>query len=341
MVLLGMVGVATAQAQTPVGEPPPPAAVEPGSGSGGPGDPGGPGSPSGPVGPDGSVSAAPGADPGASSGLAPTAPANPGPGFGVTGPPLLAPSAPPLAPPLHPLALRRFRTGRALYGVGTALGLVGSGLTLASIVVTAVYGLDSSSGQSTAIIGPSLAYAGSGATGVGFVFSATGLGLQHNALDLIGRDPGRGMYAAGTVFGILGLADPDGAWPAGVQVSDPIAAAQAGVQRLRAQVATADGRWLQAALVEAGRAVGVEIVETDGTPAILRCEREVLVTSGGIGSPRLLLLSGIVVALAGGYLVYGLLRATIGIRLDPEEEYEGADLTIHKITATPDRETHW
>ena len=22
-------------------------------------------------------------------------------------------------------------------------------------------------------------------------------------------------------------------------------------------------------------------------------------------------------------------------------EFEGADLTIHKITATPDRETHW
>ena len=26
---------------------------------------------------------------------------------------------------------------------------------------------------------------------------------------------------------------------------------------------------------------------------------------------------------------------------DPEEEFDGADLTIHKITATPDRETHW
>ena len=52
-------------------------------------------------------------------------------------------------------------------------------------------------------------------------------------------------------------------------------------------------------------------------------------------------LGGILVAFAGGYLVYGLLRATIGIRLDAEEEYNGADLTIHKITATPDRETHW
>ena len=67
---------------------------------------------------------------------------------------------------------------------------------------------------------------------------------------------------------------------------------------------------------------------------------------GGMGGVSLVAqligtLGGIVVALAGGYLVYGLLRATIGIRLDPEEEYEGADLTIHKITATPDRETHW
>ncbi|HOB45009.1 MAG TPA: ammonium transporter [Zoogloea sp.] len=50
---------------------------------------------------------------------------------------------------------------------------------------------------------------------------------------------------------------------------------------------------------------------------------------------------GIVIALAGGTLVYGLLKTIVGIRLDPEEEFEGADLTIHKITATPDHETHW
>jgi Ammonia permease len=36
--------------------------------------------------------------------------------------------------------------------------------------------------------------------------------------------------------------------------------------------------------------------------------------------------------------VYGGLRATVGIRLDPESEYNGADLSIHRITATPDRE---
>jgi ammonium transporter, Amt family len=50
---------------------------------------------------------------------------------------------------------------------------------------------------------------------------------------------------------------------------------------------------------------------------------------------------GIAIAVVGGVLVYGILKATVGIRLDPEEEYEGADLSVHKITATAERETSW
>ncbi len=46
-------------------------------------------------------------------------------------------------------------------------------------------------------------------------------------------------------------------------------------------------------------------------------------------------LLGVVVALAGGFVVYGLLKATVGIRLGQEEEFEGADLSIHRISATP------
>ena len=42
---------------------------------------------------------------------------------------------------------------------------------------------------------------------------------------------------------------------------------------------------------------------------------------------------GILVALAGGFLVYGLLRSTVGIRLTQEEEFNGADLSIHRIGA--------
>jgi ammonium transporter, Amt family len=50
---------------------------------------------------------------------------------------------------------------------------------------------------------------------------------------------------------------------------------------------------------------------------------------------------GVVWALLGGVVVYGILKATMGLRLDQEEEYEGADLTIHRISATPDREVSW
>lgn len=52
-------------------------------------------------------------------------------------------------------------------------------------------------------------------------------------------------------------------------------------------------------------------------------------------------LAGVVIALAGGGLVYGVLKASVGIRLDQEEEFQGADLSIHKISATPERETNW
>ncbi len=49
----------------------------------------------------------------------------------------------------------------------------------------------------------------------------------------------------------------------------------------------------------------------------------------------------VLIALAGSVLVYGALKATMGLRLDAEEEFNGADLTIHKITATPEREPSW
>ncbi len=64
---------------------------------------------------------------------------------------------------------------------------------------------------------------------------------------------------------------------------------------------------------------------------------------GGIGnvsfaSQLIGTLMGIGIALAGGFLVYGLLKKAVAIRLDPEEEFNGADLSIHKIYATPEGE---
>jgi len=50
---------------------------------------------------------------------------------------------------------------------------------------------------------------------------------------------------------------------------------------------------------------------------------------------------GIVIAVTGSAIVYGALKATLGLRLDAEQEYHGADLTIHKISATAEREATW
>ena len=42
-------------------------------------------------------------------------------------------------------------------------------------------------------------------------------------------------------------------------------------------------------------------------------------------------LTGVVIAVIGGAVVYGVLKKLVGIRLDAESEFDGADLSIHKI----------
>ncbi len=50
---------------------------------------------------------------------------------------------------------------------------------------------------------------------------------------------------------------------------------------------------------------------------------------------------GVVIALVGGLVVYGAVNRIVGLRLDAEEEFNGADLSIHKITSSAERETSW
>jgi Amt family ammonium transporter len=62
---------------------------------------------------------------------------------------------------------------------------------------------------------------------------------------------------------------------------------------------------------------------------------------GGLGgvsftSQFLGTLLGITIAFVGGYVVYGALKMLMGLRLTQEEEYNGADLTIHRISSTQD-----
>jgi ammonium transporter, Amt family len=68
--------------------------------------------------------------------------------------------------------------------------------------------------------------------------------------------------------------------------------------------------------------------------------------AGGLGGvafmPQLLgTLAAMLVAVVGGYIVYKVLQVTMGLRLSAEEEFNGADLSVHKISATPERDTNW
>jgi Amt family ammonium transporter len=67
---------------------------------------------------------------------------------------------------------------------------------------------------------------------------------------------------------------------------------------------------------------------------------------GGIGgvtfmSQLLGTLIGVAVAVIGGALVYGVLKAVVGIRLDQEDEFKGSDLSIHKIASSSEGEAGW
>lgn len=62
---------------------------------------------------------------------------------------------------------------------------------------------------------------------------------------------------------------------------------------------------------------------------------------GGVGGVTFLsqlagTVLGVSIAFGGGFLIYGAIRSIVGLRLSEEEEYLGADLSIHKITAQPD-----
>ena len=75
-------------------------------------------------------------------------------------------------------------------------------------------------------------------------------------------------------------------------------------------------------------------------------EAVVVAPFGGLGGVNLAAqligtAMGVAWAAAAGFVVYGVLKATMGLRLSQEEEYDGADLTIHRISATPDREVSW
>jgi hypothetical protein len=132
-------------------------------------------------------------------------------------PPTVTITAPPLA--VQPLPTRitpeadviaRWQRARIVSVIGTLLSLVGTGLSLASVIYVAATHYPPSAQDllnppAPSDPGPVLAYVGSSTSAAGFIFSATALGYEHRILDRVGVDPGRGFFAAGTAIGLLGF----------------------------------------------------------------------------------------------------------------------------------------
>ena len=89
-----------------------------------------------------------------------------------------------------------------LYGVGT-------GLSMASLMLSSIGGIYVAAGGSTASLSdPAAAISLAGTVGnlTGTALLVSGLAAQHSALGMIGKDSGRAKFIAGVVFGALGLA---------------------------------------------------------------------------------------------------------------------------------------
>ena len=65
--------------------------------------------------------------------------------------------------------------------------------------------------------------------------------------------------------------------------------------------------------------------------------------AGGVhlGAQLLGTLCVVLFALTSGFVVYGVLNRWMGLRLSQEEEFDGADLSVHRIKASPEQEVSW
>lgn len=109
-----------------------------------------------------------------------------------------------------------------------------------------------------------------------FVRAAQEAGLPFNADFNAGRQAGTGFYQTTT--------------RGGKRSSTAVGYLRPALSRKNLSVRT--DVTVSRIAIENGVAVGIEVIE-DGRPTVLRAEREVIITAGAIGSPKLLMLSGL------------------------------------------------
>jgi hypothetical protein len=128
----------------------------------------------------------------------------------ATQPTPAAPSLFPLHVAMTPDVVDAWHRARIVSVTGTLLSVVGTGLSLASVIYVAVShyppsATDLLNPPTPSDPGPVLAYIGSTTSAAGFILSASALGYQHHLLDQLDVDPGHGRFAIGTSIGVLGF----------------------------------------------------------------------------------------------------------------------------------------
>lgn len=126
-------------------------------------------------------------------------------------------------PPADPLALtappqpaarayvRQWRGARVMNGFANAIGLMSAGLSISGSIYVAAAHYPPSASDLTSQPKPGdpaqvLSWVSSSSSAFGFALAAGGLGWRHYILRKLDADPGRGLFLAGTVVGLVGVA---------------------------------------------------------------------------------------------------------------------------------------
>jgi hypothetical protein len=115
------------------------------------------------------------------------------------------------APPPIPRTYRRQWTGaRVMSGFANTIGLISTGLSISNAIYVAAAHYPPSvsdfSQPKPSDPAQALSFVSSGSSAFAFALAAGGLGWRHHILQKLDADPGRGLFIAGTVVGLVGIA---------------------------------------------------------------------------------------------------------------------------------------
>jgi hypothetical protein len=113
-------------------------------------------------------------------------------------------------PPIPRTYMRQWTGARVMCGFANTIGLISTGLSISNaIYVAAVHyppSVSDFSQPKPSDPAQALSFVSSGSSAFAFALAAGGLGWRHHILQKLDADPGRGLFIAGTVVGLVGIA---------------------------------------------------------------------------------------------------------------------------------------